>query len=513
MKIGNLSDKFKSPRARSFFNVVFFLCIFVFCFSTTSYTLPKSSFAADSLVKILQAKGWVESGFQSQTVHYLGKSIDPAYKYFLIDTSTSRSGEKITPFPFANTIITAPFVAFGFPEGIIYLSAFIFFLYLILLLRITKLYLTPIATIFGTPLLHHFISFSDVSIAATLVLFGITFLLTEDMSFNKNQPRLFISGALMGIACWYRPEVIILTSCFLFSNFLIPLIKTKTIEKEVVRRSFVFSFGFLILFSAFIAYNWVHYDSILGPRVESNRSILLFDWPTKFGSIRSLLINGNGRVGLFGYSAWYLFVIGFCLWNWTKIRETSQIWIITFLTNLTLVCIFTPNDSNIDWGSRYFTCSAFVPLLLLKEFQQIKIGKPIFQKFFLSILGILILYSLNINHKVIRTMRRISLQLTQIQSSIPWSESKVFVTHRNNIANTFGLNYLNQTILLLSSVEDLNKVVLENQKVNFVLIEDVTDNSLSKYAREHFQDRYSITEIRKERIGLIQLTEMISGKK
>ncbi|MBM9578198.1 hypothetical protein JWG45_13655 [Leptospira sp. 201903070] len=509
MKIRIFSERADNSFFRSFLRTFLALFTLSFCLFAAFITLPRESFVSDSLVKILQAKGWVESGFQSQEVHYLGKPIDPDFNYFLIGTATSRSGEKIAPFPFSNTILSAPFVALGLPEGILYFSAFLFWIYLIILHKISNEYLIPIAAMIGTPLLHHFLSFSDVSIAATLVLLGISFLLSERSEFlTANRFFYFYSGVLIGIACWFRPEVIIFTFSFLFSFFVISLSRSKKIEFENSLKGFLFAFGFLILFSAFVIYNSIHYDSLLGPRVASNHSILNFDWLTKISSIRSLLVSGNGRVGFFGYSPWYLFVIGFCIWNWNKILESSRIWILCFITNLTLVCILTPNDSNIDWGSRYFTCSAFIPLLLIKEVIGIKDIKPMFQKFTLAVFGVLILISLNTNQKVIRTMRKISQQLAQIQSEIPWDNSKVFVTHKNHIANTLGMNYFDQTILLLAEPEDLDTIISRNRRLRFVLIEDIFDRSLSEFAKDQLKDRYTISEIKKEDKNPIRITEL-----
>ncbi|EMM84043.1 hypothetical protein LEP1GSC037_2879 [Leptospira interrogans str. 2006001854] len=95
-----------------------------FIFYATYYTIPKFSFASDSLVKVLQTKGWIESNFQSQEIYYLGKKLDPNFNFLLVQTIISTKGEKIGPFPFANTLITTPFVWIGHPEWILYLSAF-----------------------------------------------------------------------------------------------------------------------------------------------------------------------------------------------------------------------------------------------------------------------------------------------------------------------------------------------------------------------------------------------------
>ncbi|EMG23420.1 hypothetical protein LEP1GSC150_4419 [Leptospira interrogans serovar Copenhageni str. LT2050] len=58
------------------YSIRFLLLIFLMglIFYATYYTIPKFSFASDSLVKVLQTKGWIESNFQSQEIYYLGKN-------------------------------------------------------------------------------------------------------------------------------------------------------------------------------------------------------------------------------------------------------------------------------------------------------------------------------------------------------------------------------------------------------------------------------------------------------
>ncbi|ASV08607.1 hypothetical protein B2G50_05730 [Leptospira interrogans serovar Canicola] len=61
----------------------------------------------------------------------------------------------------------------------------------------------------------------------------------------------------------------------------------------------------------------------------------------------------------------------------------------------------------------------------------------------------MILYSISVNFKMIQLMSKISIQLSEIQSEIPWDNSKIFITSKSNFANSFGLNYFSQTILLI----------------------------------------------------------------
>ncbi|XDD50596.1 hypothetical protein AB3N59_01965 [Leptospira sp. WS92.C1] len=490
-----------------------FLIIVLFIIVTlagTYYIIPESAFASDSLVKVLQAKGWVQSDLQSQEVHYLGKQIDPDFNFFLVRTIPSSKGERIAPFPFANTVAIAPFIRLDHPELILYLSALLFCFYTILLYKITKRYSVSIVAVIGTPLFHHFISFSDVAIAAVFVL-GSVFLLSkkESLFSSGNQGRDILAGVLLGAGCWYRPEILILAISFLLTAIAIRTIRTgKTDFQELSTLSF-FAIGFLILFGAFIFYNFIMYDSLLGPRIVSNQSILNFDPSTKIISTKGLLIGGNGRMGFFGYSPWYLLILFFCVLKWSQLKENSKIWIVTFGINLLFVCILTPNDSNIDWGSRYFTCSVFIPLILLMELHPVKIEKKLYQNLVFAGAVIGILYSLNVSQKVIKTMRKISVQLAQIQSEIPWDSSKIFITQKNNIANTFGLRYISQTILLIPNKEVLSQILDKDEKRTIVLIEDMFDRSLSDYAKKHIEKRNFIREIRNTKTGLLSLTEIV----
>lgn len=513
------------------------------------YTIPKSSFASDSLVKILQAKGWIESDFQSQEVYYLGKRLDSDFNFLFVQTIDSPQGDKIAAFPFANTLITVPFVWIGHPEWILYLSALLFGLYTIVLYGISKRTLIPIVAAIGTPLFHHFISFSDVAVAATLVLSGILILYDDNPIFSENRfSHTILSGVLFGLACWYRPEILILVVCLVCSTFTIGLFSKEGYSRGKLKRIFSFSFGFALSFSIFVLYNYINYDSILGPRISSNDTIADLDVVIKISNIRSLLFAGNGRLGLLGYCPWYFFIVLFGIWKWKKTNENVKIWILTFGSNLILVSILTPNDSNIDWGSRYLTCSVFIPLLLLNEIKIPNNPKNIYELFqntnFLSqkvsepkdtmpigrlkenqirswfgnknykniiflAFGVLIVYSLNVNLRVIKLMRRISVQLAHIQSEIPWDSSKVFVTRKLNIANTFGLNYLSQTILLIKDPKDLARILRSHPGEKFVLIEDQWDKSLSEFVKNKFAGKMKITKIKNVH-GLLRFTEIQS---
>lgn len=467
------------------------------------FTVPASSFASDSLMKVLQARGWIESGFRSQEIHYPAKAIDPDFSFFPIGTIETM-GEHLGPFPFANTILTAPFAAAGSPEALIYFCALLFCAYLCIFYGLTQRYSTLIAAALGTPLFHHFTGFSDVAAAALLSLCSVFLIYGKDRFFsNVNPGRVLAAGALMGLACWFRQEVVILLVCFTLSFAVLELVKDRTGPEW--KQFFRFQAGFAAVLGLFIGYNLLRYHSILGPRVDANQAILSLDIAAKVNNIRELLFGGGGRVGFLSFSPWYALVVLACLALWSRISETSKILAVTFVAHLVLVCILTPNNSNIDWGTRYFSCSVFIPILLLDNLISIN-NRKIWFRILLGTFAALVLYSGSVNQRAIKSMRKSSLQLAWIQSEIPWDSSRVFVTKNVEISNAFGLNYLSQKILLVRSDADLDRILANQAVQSIVLIEHAAQPSLSNHARK--QGRGWIISEKKAANMLLILTEL-----
>lgn len=122
---------------------------------------------------------------------------------------------------------------------------------------------------------------------------------------------------------------------------------------------------------------------------------------------------------------------------------------------------------------------------------------------------ILILYSISVNFKMIQLMRKISIQLSEIQSEIPWDNSKIFITSKSSIANTFGLNYLSQTILLIKEPKDLIQILQSHPNERFILIENKSDKPWSESIRNEFTNKLKITIIKYPKVHL-RFTEIES---
>lgn len=469
------------------------------------YTVPASSFAADSLMKVLEAKGWLESGFQSQEIYYRARAIDPEFSFLPIHTTVTQRGEHVGPFPFANTLLIAPFVAANMPAGIVYFSALLFCLYLAILYGITKRYSALVIAAAGTPLLHHFLSFSDVAAAAVLSLLAVLLIYRQSPLFSVRSKASFFSGCLLGAACWYRPEVLILAGSLLLSAAGIKLLRDRRLPEEWPE-ILKFTGGFALILLTFVSYNYLRYDLILGPRIDSNRTILSFDLADKLTNVKELLFTGSGRVGFLSFSPWYGIVM-LCVVTWKHWSEKSRILACAFLLNLAAVCLLTPNNSNIDWGTRYLSCSVFIPVLLLHEMIVTPSLQQLVRRVALGFAAVLVLYSATVNQRVFKFMRKSSLQLAWIQSEIPWDSSKIFVTKNVEIANAFGLQYLSQTILLIRNESNLDQILRHPDTRHVVLIEHGAQPNLARFAGAQDAGRFSI-KARMSAGGLLSIAEL-----
>ncbi|MDV6236639.1 hypothetical protein CH379_013495 [Leptospira ellisii] len=501
----------------------------------TYYLVPRSSFAADSLIKVLQAKGWIESDYRSEEIFFLGKEADPNFEFFPIQTSRASNGSVIGPFPFANTLITAFFVKIDRPELLIYFCGLLFCAYLLLLYKITDRVFVPTLAALATPLYHHFIGFSDVAFAALSILVSF-YLISEseylkngenestgpqtkenagspppnDKTFFRGDWKTIGAGCLFGASCWFRPEALLLfVSCC--AGFF--LIRNGSSRFDPGKLKFLIRLvlGFSVPFVLFMIFNSVQYGSVLGSRIssESNRSIFEFDPLKKLSDIKSLLFFGNQRIGFFGFSPWYLLLIVPFLLRWSRIRFFDKVLTLAFCLNLASVSILTPNDSNIDWGSRYLTCGATVLFLLSANWNDVLLERPKLKLAIRVLFAILISYSLIVNVKAVRTLREISIRLARIQSEIPWKDYDVIVTGQLNIANTFGLFYLTHSIFYVRNGRDLERIVRRIDEKKILLVEDDRNPVLTDRIGGIPGDPRKIVVLKREPGNLLRLSELI----
>ncbi|MCW7493206.1 hypothetical protein ND861_10820 [Leptospira sp. 2 VSF19] len=436
----------------------------------TSFTRPSHSFVSDSLTKVLQSIFWIDNGFEEQGIHYPGKSIDPDYKFFYFKESyqlqVNKNGSLIAPFPFLNTVLITPLVKLHWLDGIVYLGAILFWLYSCFIYRITKSYWSFVVVLFFTPLLQHFLSFSDIAFAS---FFLSCFLVT---SFKKSNFHLitavsFVFGLL---ALFLRTEILLLY-LLLISIHLLSLYKNGRALKENhwhLERIFVIS----TIVVLFVVSNYLVYQSILGPRFDNNRVGIFRLEMDVFLKWKSLLLGGNGRLGFFGYSPW-LFILS-VLYIFLSLERKKSIgrnlfylWVLLII----LITFFSPNDSNIDWGTRYYSSFSIFPILLLFHFKWRRLV-GLKKYFLLVLLFVSFSYSVYINFKVWKEMKKISVQIEDLVNKLMEDPSEYYIVEDPTIANALGIMHVRSPIFYGNPSEILNGFgsAMKGKRVRFLLL-------------------------------------------
>ncbi|MCG6144891.1 LA_3751/LA_3752 family putative glycosyltransferase [Leptospira bandrabouensis] len=436
----------------------------------TSFTRPSHSFVSDSLTKVLQSIFWIDNGFEEQGIHYPGKSIDPDYKFFYFKESyqlqVNKNGSLIAPFPFLNTVLITPLVKLHWLDGIVYLGAILFWLYSCFIYRITKSYWSFVVVLFFTPLLQHFLAFSDIAFASFFLCIFLTSSFKKP-GFNLTTMFVIVFGLF---SLFLRTEILILF-LVLLSFYLYSFFKNGRDSIQIHahwKRIFVIS----IVLVLFVVSNYLVYGSILGPRFDNNKAGIFRLEMDVFLKWKSLLLGGNGRFGLFGYAPWLFVLSGLYIFlspgrKNTLGRNLFYLWALIIL----FVTFLSPNDSNIDWGTRYYSSFSIFPILLLFHFQWrrfVGIKKYV-------VVGFLLLsfsYSVYINFKVWKEMKKISVQIEDLVNRLMEDPADGYVVEDPTIANALGIMHVQSPIFYGNPMDVFNELgsALKGKRVQFLLL-------------------------------------------
>lgn len=419
------------------------LILFVFVVLGSGYFInPEYSFASDGLVKILQSKYWIESGYKKQGISYLGKDFDTEYQFYFAQKLQLDTGDFIAPFPFLNSVFISPFVRFVWYSGIVYFGAVLFILYSLYLRSLTKVNYLPWLLLLCSPLLHHFLLFSDVALSSIFILifFG-NFYIRKKKNLTTVLSLLFL---LFGI--FLRTEALILL--FLFASYhFFTFVLVDKFQKLEHLKSFV---SFVIVILVYSCINWIVYQNILGPRFEANKSGIVAFSIERLSIIQSLLFSGNGRVGMFFYAPWLLLLSTIFVLNFKAFSKFRILLFGLWLGFVVLVSLFSSNDSNIDWGSRYFTTAYFLPILVFTKF--LKIPEFNYKKIIGILFLVLTFVSLSINRRVFFEMRKISTKIQILIQNVYRSEIDLIFTNELPVANAMGVLQLKVPVLFVSDL-------------------------------------------------------------
>ncbi|EPG68043.1 LA_3751/LA_3752 family putative glycosyltransferase [Leptospira wolffii] len=440
----------------------------------------ESVLVADNQTKILQAQAFLDTGFQSQyskcsILEGLGGC---AY-------SPGGNGKDIPiligVFPVAFSLFAALVRLTGDYTHLVYISVLFFLAGTWLLsLRIRKNFWIPVVLTFGPCFFHSFL-FPDYAIVFFLIAVLVGFYYRPLFGKYSN----FMVGLVSGSAVFFRPEVVFLP--FLLSIFLVfRFFRTgfpKKDSEDAKRFYLLIGYGFSVFL--FFLMNYVLYGNFLGTRIEANKTGMesFLDWE----KYASLLFYGNGRVGFFLFSTWALIAILHLLFRIRDLEKKELLF--ATIISIFLILLLSPNDSNIDWGTRYLSWLT-IPVSILyfgKDFGKTSLDK-IWRKSVISLfaLGFIVVYVF------FRLQVKVSQEFQKYNSVLTNLSGEVSVVSEPSIIGFYGKDILEKKVLLIRRSEDKKEFVkflsgkvsrldlIQYEPVTYYLLEGMRQDGLER---------------------------------
>ena len=412
---------------------------------------PKSLFIGDNLIKLVQANAIIENDFISEEVKCKIIKEFGECKYILPNFNYINN-KLIGPFPIYQSYFMALIIYFFNPTFIIFISVILFLITLLVIYKIWKIEIEILLMILlSTPILFHFIGFLDVAISVLIITISISIINVE-----MSKTNLSWIGFISGISVWFRPESIIFLSFFILLIFIFK-----------INIKFLYYYLFFLLASIliFLLINLLNYNNVLGTRIMSNQAdILNFDLISKLRIVKSLLMYGDGRYGTFGYMPYLSIFIIIYIINIKDIPKKFTVLFVSSILSIVSISILSPNNSNIDWGSRYVT-NSLIPILLSFT----GINKNHLNKLSKIVLSILLIYSMSITVKYYNFHKSMSKEVIKIDQVLQSQSSDLWIFSNQALLNFSNVSIISQPILFLKDSDDINELsqIIQGQsKIN-----------------------------------------------
>lgn len=187
---------------------------------------PDSVYISDSLVKAIQVKSLFLNGWNSQDVFYPAKEYDPLYTMNPLNEGFIffNKGRFIGQYPIALSFFYSIILFLGF-SILPYLNSLILFPMVFLYSKNLYNKNNLFYLLFGTTLIITIIDFSECSIFYSLT--GIGFLFIKKYIDQRVDTHFIIGNIILGIAIWFRLEVLLFTFSIYLTLFIIYLQKKR----------------------------------------------------------------------------------------------------------------------------------------------------------------------------------------------------------------------------------------------------------------------------------------------
>ncbi|MDF3819103.1 hypothetical protein P3G55_04300 [Leptospira sp. 96542] len=426
---------------------IFLLSIFLIIL--TASIPPKYSFGGDSLFQYVHASQvglfpYPKIGIHCLWMMPLGDCDLTSFNMI------HKNDEYISPFSYSIIFVKFLLLQILPAESFIYAGLFLFLLSCYIITpNIKNKQLLILTMMLVSPFYFHAIGFLDVAISNLLILLGM-----------HREDRKLESLTYFSLASWFRIETIIFTGIY-------HLIKDNSLLVKV-RNLFLIVFVFAI----YSVGNFHFYSSIFGERVNSNLGGMLnlftFD---RLQIIASLLFYGNSRVGFLLYCLYVLpFYYYFLFVNKEK---NSQKIVLSLILAMLVTVFFSPNDSNIDWGSRYLSHFGIVTIFLIAKFDIDNFWRNKYLKF-LTIA--LLIFSFFVSYNYFKIYRISGKQIKKFQEVFLFANSQNLLFNNQFLANHSGLDVLSRRYILIPKEENkwtsLKANILETESdVTFIFFD------------------------------------------
>ncbi|MFN3605230.1 MAG: LA_3751/LA_3752 family putative glycosyltransferase [Leptonema sp. (in: bacteria)] len=416
-------------------------------------------FFADNSTKYFQGIAVIYNHFKDDTIRCQWLSDFNYCKYFIFTNTMERKGDTIVgAFPFALSYLNGLIIQYLGHEWILWLPEILFVLMVLFLYHYKLLDQSLIFILFFlTPLFLQFYTFFDVA----LQIFFLNFLwiyLTK-LKINEINPfSAFLLGFLTGLNFYFRMEGIF----YLF--FVVGLFFLLDKNKKF---HFIYGFGILVSMILLLGLNSYFYNTIFGNRILMNLDSI-FNFKNKMSNVVSILFGNSWRVGYFFYMPVFLWVYLFAILHFKKMDLFWKIQLISILVSMIFLVFLAPNDSNVDYGTRYLS-SLIIPSLLLYDFlKRDSLKKRRVLNFLIFILLMVSAYFSYqyFNKMVFKVNRDAGLIYNQIPEE--FRNNTVWVFHSNFVPSLMGAYLMDNKSIIVEHLDEVEDVInIINKKDDF----------------------------------------------
>ncbi len=369
------------------------LLFFLYFGSKVSYS---NFFVSDHLVKLAQSHGLIESFPGLGEFPYPAKELDEDYSLnpYLLWLHKTNFGIQ-GAFPITISIFLAPMIRYLGNESVYFFSLLIFLCLISYMAYSGKYSLREILLLlFCSSLFWHMILFWDVAIALLILFYLVQ---KWETLFESSKYEISLFSIMVVILYTIRPEYFIFFLLYVGIKFRYQKVSIKQTN------FYFFIVCLLCLISIWTFWNLKVYGNPMGIRYLANNAGVFQDLSYRVATILSLFIGNQVRLGFFGFMPYFLFFIVLLIYKLIKKSMTDkkdEANCLVVLSYFFIMAVISPNDSLIDWGSRYLTPA----LLFLPSFKSlVALDRPflkwtLYTLFFYSFLVNIILAKLLLNN-------------------------------------------------------------------------------------------------------------------